>query len=287
MKLARYRVAGRTAIGVVQGDQVIDIDALDPAAPGTIRELLALGVEGRRRIADALRDRPAGHPLSSVKLLAPIPDAQKYMAIGMNYHDHAEEARKGGMKVPEHQLWFNKQVSCINGPYDPIWKPRVSDKLDYEAELGVVIGKRCRYVSVEDAPKVVGGYFVANDVTARDWQFKSPTFTLGKSFDSHGPIGPWITTADEVADPHDLLMQLWVNGELRQKTSTGGMIYNVWQQIHELSQVMTLEPGDLIATGTCAGVGIVLGKFLQPGDVVKVEIEGLGHIENKVEPEPA
>ena len=178
-------------------------------------------------------------------------------------------------------------MTCINGPYDPIYKPRVSEKMDYEAELGVVIGKRCRYVSVEDAPSVVGGYFVANDVTARDWQFKSPTFTLGKSFDSHGPIGPWITTADEVADPHDLLMQLWVNGELRQKTSTGGMIYDIWQQIHELSQVMTLEPGDLIATGTCANVGIALGKFLQPGDVVKVEIEGLGHIENRVEAEPA
>ena len=205
----------------------------------------------------------------------------------MNYHDHAEEARKAGMTVPAHQLWFNKQVTCINGPYDPIYKPRVSEKMDYEAELGVVIGKRCRYVSVEDAPSVVGGYFVANDVTARDWQFKSPTFTLGKSFDSHGPIGPWITTADEVADPHNLVMQLWVNGELRQKTNTGGMIYDIWQQIHELSQVMTLEPGDLIATGTCANVGIALGKFLQPGDVVKVEIEGLGHIENRVEAEPA
>jgi len=178
-------------------------------------------------------------------------------------------------------------VTCINGPYDPIYKPHVSEKMDYEAELGVVIGKRCRYVSVDDAPGIVGGYFVANDVTARDWQFKSPTFTLGKSFDSHGPIGPWITTADEIADPHNLLMQLWVNGELRQETNTGSMIHNIWQQIHELSQVMTLEPGDLIATGTCANVGIALGKFLQPGDVVRVEIEGLGHIENRVEAEPA
>jgi len=287
MKLARYTLDGRSRIGVVQSEQVIDIDQLDATAPTTLRELLALGVAGRRRIAEALRDRPIGHPLAAVKLEAPIPDAQKYLAIGMNYHDHAEEARSSGVKVPEHQLWFNKQVSCINGPYDAIYKPRVSDKLDYEAELGVVIGKRCRYVSVEDAPGVVGGYFVANDVTARDWQLKSPTFTLGKSFDSHGPIGPWITTADEVPDPHRLLMRLWVNGEARQKTSTGGMIHDVWQQIHELSQVMTLEPGDLIATGTCANVGIALGKFLQPGDVVRVEIEGLGHIENRVEAEPA
>lgn len=286
MKLARYSHDARIKIGVVQNDQVYDIDQLDPQAPKTIRELLAGGPAGRAQIATALAANPVGIPLSMVKLLAPVPDAQKYMAIGMNYHDHAEEARKGGVAIPQHQLWFNKQVSCINGPYDPIYKPRVSEKMDYEAELGVVIGKRCRYVSLEDAPSVVGGYFVANDVTARDWQFKSPTFTLGKSFDSHGPIGPWVTTPDEVADPHALLMQLWVNGELRQKTSTGGMIYNIWQQIHELSQVMTLEPGDLIATGTCAGVGIVQGKFLQPGDVVKVDIEGLGHIENRVELEP-
>jgi 2-keto-4-pentenoate hydratase/2-oxohepta-3-ene-1,7-dioic acid hydratase in catechol pathway len=286
MKIARYTVDGHTTIGVVNANQVFDIDRLDASAPKSIRELLALGAAGLQGIEQAMRAPPAGRPLESVRLEAPIPDAQKYMAIGMNYHDHAEEARKGGITVPPHQLWFNKQVSCINGPYDPIYKPRVSEKMDYEAELGVVIGKRCRYVSIEDAPSVVGGYFVANDVTARDWQFKSPTFTLGKSFDSHGPIGPWITTADEVADPHKLLMQLWVNGELLQKTSTGGMIYNIWQQINELSQVMTLEPGDLIATGTCAGVGIVRGRFLQPGDVVRVEIEGLGHIENRVDTEP-
>lgn len=286
MKLARYTIDGRTTIGAVLHDRVIDIAALDPAAPNTIRGLLAVGSAGRERIARALQADPKGTPLANVRLEAPIPDAQKYLAIGMNYHDHAEEAAKAGVPVPKHQLWFNKQVSCITGPYDAIYKPRVSEKMDYEAEMGVVIGKRCRYVSVEDARSVVGGYFVANDVTARDWQFKSPTFTLGKSFDSHGPIGPWITTDDEIDDPHALLMQLWVNGELRQKASTGGMIYDIWQQIHELSQVMTLEPGDLIATGTCANVGIALGKFLLPGDVVRVEIEKLGYIENRVEAEP-
>jgi len=285
MKLARFTVNGHTTIGAVLGDQVVEIAKLDPSAPTTIRELLAAGVAGRSRIAEALLSVPVGHPLSAVRLEAPIPDAQKYLAIGMNYHDHAEEAARAGIAVPKNQLWFNKQVSCITGPYDPIYKPRVSEKMDYEAEMGVVIGKRCRYVSEADARRVVGGYFVSNDVTARDWQFKSATFTLGKSFDSHGPIGPWITTDDEIADPHDLQMTLWVNGEQRQTTSTGGMIYNIWQQIHELSQVMTLEPGDLIATGTCANVGIALGKFLQPGDVVKVAIEGLGHIENRVETE--
>jgi 2-keto-4-pentenoate hydratase/2-oxohepta-3-ene-1,7-dioic acid hydratase in catechol pathway len=286
MKLARFTIAGRTVVGLIDGDRAVPLSQLDPEAPETLRELLAKGPQEITRLNQLLAEkRPAGHALADVRLEAPIPEAQKYMAIGMNYQDHADEAAKAGITIPKNQLWFNKQVSCITGPYDPIYKPRVSEKMDYEAELGVVIGKRCRYVSLEDARSVVGGYFVANDVTARDWQFKSPTFTLGKSFDSHGPIGPWITTADEIADPHALDMKLWVNGELRQQTSTGGMIYNIWQQIHELSQVMTLEPGDLIATGTCANVGIALGKFLQPGDVVKVEIAGLGHIENAVEQE--
>jgi len=288
MKLARFTISGRTVVGIIDGDRAVPLSQLDPAAPATLRELLAQGPQEIARLAKALAEkRPAGHALADVRLEAPIPEAQKYMAIGMNYHDHAEEAAKAGITMPKNQLWFNKQVSCITGPYDPIYKPRVSDKMDYEAELGVVIGTRCRYVSLEDARSVVAGYFVLNDVTARDWQFKSPTYTLGKSFDSHGPIGPWITTADEIADPHALDMKLWVNGELRQQTSTGGMIYDIWQQIHELSQVMTLEPGDLIATGTCANVGIALGKFLQPGNVVKVEIAGLGHIENAVEQEPA
>jgi 2-keto-4-pentenoate hydratase/2-oxohepta-3-ene-1,7-dioic acid hydratase in catechol pathway len=287
MKLARYTAHGQTRIGAIKDGKVIALTDLVPDAPGGLRAVLAAGPSLRARLDQALATSTGGIALSAVRLEAPIPEAQKFMAIGMNYHDHAEEARRAGVPVPVNQLWFNKQVSCINGPFDPIYKPRVSDKMDYEAELGVVIGKRCRYVSVEDARSVVGGYFVCNDVTARDWQFKSPTFTLGKSFDSHGPIGPWITTDDEIADPHNLMMRLWVNGELRQEANTGGMIYNIWQQIHELSQVMTLEPGDLIATGTCANVGIALGKFLQPGDVVKVEIDQLGFIENPVAQEPA
>lgn len=286
MKLARYSINHHTTIGVVQGDQVHDLAQLLPDAPHSIREVLAAGAPLQARINAALRTAGAGLPLAAVRLCAPIPDAQKYLAIGMNYHDHAEEAARAGVPVPKNQLWFNKQVSCITGPFDPVYRPKVSDKMDYEAELGVVIGRRCRYVSASDAPGVVGGYFVANDLTARDWQFKSPTYTLGKSFDTHGPIGPWITTADEVPDPHALQMRLWVNGELRQQASTGGMIHSIWQQIEELSQVMTLEPGDLIATGTCANVGIALGKFLQPGDLVRVEIESLGHIENRVEAEP-
>lgn len=286
MKLARYTMNDRTVIGVIQGNQIVELARVLPSAPASIREVLAAGPDLLQQITMALPSAPVGQALAEVRLEVPIPDPQKYLAIGMNYQDHAEEAARAGIAIPKTQLWFNKQVSCITGPYNTVYKPRVTDKMDYEAEMGVVIGKRCRYVSEADARSVVGGYFVANDLTARDWQFASPTFTLGKSFDTHGPIGPWITTDDEIADPHDLQMRLWVNGELRQNQNTGKMIYNIWQQIHHLSQVMTLEPGDLIATGTCANVGIALGKFLQPGDVVRVEIDQLGHIENRVIEEP-
>ncbi|WP_321926440.1 fumarylacetoacetate hydrolase family protein [Burkholderia sp. BCC1998] len=286
MKLARYTYLGQTMIGVVRDQQVFDLGPFLPPVLTTIRELLSAGAPLLAEIEKAVGTSSNGTPLEDVRLECPVPDAQKYLAIGMNYHDHAEEAARAGVPMPKSQVWFNKQVTCLTGPFDPIFKPRVSDKMDYEAELGVVIGRRCRYVSIEEARNVVGGYFVSNDVSARDWQLKSPTFTLGKSFDSHGPIGPWITTADEVPNPHALEMKLWVNGELRQQTNTGKMIYNIWEQIHELSQVMTLEPGDLIATGTCANVGIALGKFLQPGDVVRVDIQQLGHIENMVADEP-
>ncbi len=288
MKLARYTVNGATQIGVVLGDQVIPMTNVLPGAPASIKEIITLGTPWLAKIAEGLKSVKGGIALTSVVLEAPIPDPQKYMAIGMNYKDHVEEARKAGMKIPETQVWFNKQVSCITGPYHDVHKPKVSDRMDYEAEMGVVIGKRCRHVSYEDALSVIGGYCVTNDVTARDWQLASPTFTLGKSFDTHGPIGPWIVTPDEIPDPHALEMRMYVNGEQRQKAITGDMVYNIFQQIEHLSKVMTLEPGDLIATGTCAGVGIALSppKFIQVGDVMRVEIEGLGYIENRVIAEP-
>jgi 2-keto-4-pentenoate hydratase/2-oxohepta-3-ene-1,7-dioic acid hydratase in catechol pathway len=286
LKLIRYTHGARTSIGVVDDGHAVELGSLLPNAPGSLKDVLAGGANLQQRIQAALPKSTARVPLSAVRLEAPLPDPQKYLAIGMNYTDHADEARRAGITIPKTQLWFNKQVSCIVGPYDDVQHPRASGQVDYEAELGVVIGTRCRHVSEADAASVVGGYFVANDVTARDWQFASPTYTLGKSFDTHGPIGPWIVTPDEVPDPHNLEMRLTVNGELRQKQNTGIMIYNIWQQIAHLSTVMTLMPGDLIATGTCAGVGIALGKFLQPGDVVRVEIDGIGHIENRIVQEP-
>jgi len=283
MKLVTFQVGTTAGLGKVVGDQVIPLATALPELPASMARLLAAGPEALAQVA-TLQPNNNSLALDQLHLLAAVTDPQKYLAIGMNYRAHAAEAERNGVLIPTSQLWFNKQVSCLNGPYDPIDLPKVSTKLDYEAELGVVIGKRCRHVSVEDAPSVVAGYLIANDVSVRDWQMRSPTFTLGKSFDTHGPIGPWLVTADEVQDPHALMMRAYVNGEKRQETSTGDMIYNIWEQIAYLSTVMTLEPGDILATGTPAGVGVGFTpkRFLTVGDVVRVEIDGLGYIENTV-----
>jgi 2-keto-4-pentenoate hydratase/2-oxohepta-3-ene-1,7-dioic acid hydratase in catechol pathway len=278
MKLGRFTEAGKTRIGKVVDGAVVDLSGT--AGVGhSMRQLLTELPELRAALEAAIS--PAV-PLESVKLEAPVGDPQKFLAIGMNYKAHAEEARAAGIPIPTSQLWFNKQVSCLNGPYDPIELPKVVEKLDYEIELGVVIGRKCRRVKAADARSVIAGYLVANDVSARDWQLRSPTFTLGKSFDTHGPIGPWLTTDDEIADPLALEMVLTVNGRERQRMTTGDMIYNIYDQIEYLSTVMTLEPGDILATGTPAGVGAASGQFLKPGDVVRAEIESLGYIENRV-----
>jgi 2-keto-4-pentenoate hydratase/2-oxohepta-3-ene-1,7-dioic acid hydratase in catechol pathway len=278
MKLARFRVGhGPTLLGRVDGDRVVEVGSV---AGDSLRAILPRLAELRPALESA--DCPS-HALADVALEAPIDDPQKYLAIGLNYKAHAEEARAAGIPIPTNQLWFNKQVSSITGPYDDIVMPIVSEQLDYEIELAVVIGTRCRNVSVENARSVVAGYLVANDVSVRDWlQKRSPTFTLGKSFDTHGPIGPWLTTDDEIADPLALRMRLTVNGEERQNWSTDDMIYDVWEQIAELTTVMTLMPGDIIATGTPAGIGAPTGNWLKVGDVVRAEIEGLGAIENTV-----
>ncbi|GAA3880706.1 fumarylacetoacetate hydrolase family protein [Leifsonia kafniensis] len=280
MKIARYHVGdGPTRLGRVDDDRITDISDL-PGVGTSLRAILPEldSLEGVILAADG-----PSLPLDSVVLEAPIDDPQKYLGIGMNYAEHAEEARAAGIPIPTSQLWFNKQVSCINAPFGEIAKPRVSDALDYEIELGVVIGQKCKHVSVEDARSVIAGYLVANDVSVRDWLQKlSPTFTLGKSFDTHGPIGPWLTTDDEIADPLDLRMRLTVNGEVRQDWSTDDMIYNIYEQIAYLSQVMTLMPGDILATGTPSGIGAPTGNFLRVGDVVRAEIDGLGAIENRV-----
>jgi 2-keto-4-pentenoate hydratase/2-oxohepta-3-ene-1,7-dioic acid hydratase in catechol pathway len=289
MKLVTFSCRGHHSIGKVVDQLVLDLPASDPALPGTLRALLAGGPRLMERVRALQASQAVSYPLADVRLEAPIPEPGKYLAIGMNYHAHAEEARRAGVAVPDSQVWFNKQISCINGPYDPVHLPRVSEQLDYEAELGVVIGRRCRHVKPEDALDVVAGYLVCNDVSVRDWQRRTATMTLGKSFNTTGPIGPWLVTADEIRDPQDLHIRLWVNGELRQEVNTRDMIHAVREQIAYLSTVMTLEPGDLLATGTPAGVGAARTPpaFLRVGDTVRVAIDGIGHIENPVIAEPA
>lgn len=288
MKLATYTYRSVTSLGRVEGDRVVDLSAALPPGCSTMLDCLRAG---RALLEELETVRPVDGralPLSEVRLEAPLANPSKFLAIGLNYQDHLQEVLARGGKAPESQLWFNKQVSCITGPFDPVHKPGVSDRLDYEGELGVVIGKRCRHVKAENALDVIAGYVVMNDVTARDWQRKSPTWTLGKSFDTHGPFGPWIVTPRDIPDPQALTLRLWVNGELRQQISTAKMVYTVAEQIAYLSTVMTLEPGDLLATGTGSGAGWGMDppRFLVPGDVVRVEIDGIGYIENRVTDEP-
>ncbi|HMO46455.1 MAG TPA: fumarylacetoacetate hydrolase family protein [Rubrivivax sp.] len=288
MKLVTFSVRGRRSIGKVAGAQVIDLAASDAALPSTMLELLQAGPAAMERVRALEAAGAVTWPLADVRLEAPVPNPSKFLAIGMNYKKHVQEAIELGVKVPDSQVWFNKQVSCVNGPFDPVQLPFASTQLDYEAELGVVIGRRCRHVSVQDAPSVVAGYTIVNDVSARDWQMRSPTMTLGKSFNTHGPFGPWLVTPDEIGDPHGLRLRTLVNGEVRQDDNTRDMIYNVWEQIAYLSTVMTLEPGDVLATGTPSGVAVAMKppRFVQVGDVMRVEIERIGHIEALVVAEP-
>jgi 2-keto-4-pentenoate hydratase/2-oxohepta-3-ene-1,7-dioic acid hydratase in catechol pathway len=246
-------------------------------------------IEGGGAALDAIRAAVAKasphYRGEDVRLLAPLRPG-KYLAIGMNYAKHNAEMGRDG--PPPFQYWFNKQTTCINDPFGDI-DPGVSRRLDYEVELGVVIGRTAKGVKVEDALSHVFGYVVANDVSARDWQKHTPTFTMGKSFDTHGPIGPWIVTADEIPDPQALGLRSFVNGEKRQDSNTSNMSHSVAAQIEYLSTAFTLEPGDLISTGTPAGVAVAMKppRWLVPGDVVRVEIEGVGAIENRVIAEPA
>ena len=281
MRFIRFD-ADHPRIGAVKDDGVVDL--IKAGCPWmTIRDIAAAGEVALSELKTLVYQATPTLRLADVKLLAPIERPGKYLAIGMNYAKHVEEADKQGVVRSKYQTWFNKQTTCLSGPYDDV-DPGVTEKLDYEVELGAVIGKPAKWVSEADAKNHVFGYFVANDVSARDWQFHTPTFTMGKSFDTHGPIGPWIVTADELSDPHALRLRSWVNGELRQDNTTANMIHSLWAQIAYLSAAFTLETGDLIATGTPEGVGVAMEppRFLQLGDVVRCEVEGIGAIQNRV-----
>lgn len=282
MKLLRYEEQGVAKLGALREDHVIKLDRLSQAYP-TMLSLVAAGELGLNQVRAALSSTTEMLPLEGLKLLAPIERPGKFLAIGMNFKKHVEEAKRLGIAIPEKQFWFNKQTSCIAGPFDPI-EPGATEALDYEVELIAIIGTPAKSVSAQDALSHIYGYMVGNDVSARDWQRHSPTFTIGKSFDTHGPIGPWIVTADEVADPQALSLRCLVNGELRQNSDTSQMVHDIAHQIEYLSTAFTLDAGDLIATGTPEGVGVgmIPPRFLQPGDVVRCEIDGIGSIENIV-----
>jgi 2-keto-4-pentenoate hydratase/2-oxohepta-3-ene-1,7-dioic acid hydratase in catechol pathway len=273
VKLVRYRHSNGDHVGVLQGEQVTPVDLLDVVS----------GLADPIGLASAASGDPL--PLCEVALLNPLPTPRIVFAVGLNYADHAAE---GGQEVPDFPVVFNKQVNCVTGPFDPIHYPRATTMLDYEGELAFVVGRRCRHVPEGRGLDYIGGYTVMNDVTTRDWQFRSPTWTLGKSFDTHGPLGPCVVTADEIGDPHRLEIRTWVNGELRQHSNTDQLIFGCGTLVEILSTVCTLEPGDVVSTGTPAGIGMAMDPsgLLQVGDVVRIEIEGIGAIENPVIAEP-
>jgi len=287
MKLATFSDDEGLRIGRVDGDRVLDLAKAAPDLPRSMMAFLGLGRQAMARVA-ALPTAEDAVSLDRVRLHAPIPQPPKFLAIGLNFHSHVAEA-KDVMAPAQAQVWFNKQVTCVSGPRDPILLPAASSRLDYEGELGFVIGSECHKVGPDEARAAIAGYVVVNDVSVRDWQIASPTMTLGKSYPSHGPFGPWLTTADAVADPQNLRIRTWVNGELRQDASTRDMVHSCIEQVVHLSERCRLLPGDVIATGTPAGVGALMDprRFLVAGDIVRVEVEGLGCLEQRVVAEPA
>ncbi len=279
MRLATFTHRGHTRVGVVHDDSILDLAQADPSLPREMSELLAAGQPAMARARALAAGAGPRIALDAARLEAPVPRPRKFLAIGLNYADHIAETGRG---APDFPVFFNKQTTCVTGPYDPIVRPRVSTTLDYEGELGFVIGKRCRHVPRDQAHQMIAGYLVVDDVSVRDWQLRAPTLTLGKSFDTHGPIGPWIVTPDEVGDPHALELRTWVNGDLRQHSNTRNLIFDCFAMVETLSTVFTLEPGDIISTGTPSGVGMPTQNWLVPGDVVRIEIERIGSIENEV-----
>jgi 2-keto-4-pentenoate hydratase/2-oxohepta-3-ene-1,7-dioic acid hydratase in catechol pathway len=284
MRLCRFSDGGEARLGLVDEERVIDLSAASDLPPEPASALVAAGgVEGVAAIAAKAGD---GRPLAEVRLLSPA-QPRKYLAIALNYADHIAES---GMEAPKVPMFFNKQSSCVVGPDAAVHMPKVSDKLDYEGELAVVVGKRCRHVPVERAEEAIAGYTIANDVSVRDWQMRAMTMTIGKSFDTHGPLGPWLVTPDELGDPQRLGIRTFVNDEQRQDGNTSEMVFGCFEQLSHLSEAFTLEPGDVIATGTPAGVGSAYQPFpeglLKVGDTVRIEIEGIGELRNTVIAEP-
>ena len=284
MKIAMFRHEDSDRLGIVDGNEVVDVLSGTSGLSKELFDWIPNGKPAWRFLESLAQEDKPRFPLTEVTLLPPVRRPGKFLAIGGNYRTHLREIAHLNIPIGDHQIWFNKQTSCIAGPFDDLRMPAVSETLDYEIELAVVIGKICSNVNAKDANQYIAGYMVANDATIRAWQSRTQTITLSKSFNTLGPTGPWLVTADEVTDPQALWMKTWVNDELRQDGNTSDMRFKIAEQIEELSTAMTLLPGDILATGTPAGVGFARTppQYLSRGDVVTMEIQGLGQISNRV-----
>jgi acylpyruvate hydrolase len=287
MKLVSYGPKGREKPGVLVGDEVIDLTAADPSMPATVSGILADGRLGDvERIAAEAGSVPATtkHPVKHVRLGPPVTDPSKIICLGLNYEDHADEQDR---EVPKSPLLFGKGPNVLAGNEDPMPYPRLVEQLDFEIELAFVIGERARHVEVEEAMQYVAGYGVFMDITARDFQRRERQWLRAKSVDGSGPFGPYLVTRDEVPDPHALDISIDVNGETMQSSNTGRMFFKIDYLVHYLSQTMTLEPGDIVATGTPSGVGVFRHppRFLKPGDELIGKIDRLGMLRYTIAPQ--
>jgi 2-keto-4-pentenoate hydratase/2-oxohepta-3-ene-1,7-dioic acid hydratase in catechol pathway len=283
MRLVTVRTADGPRACVERGGRYVDVRAADPSLPSSVKAILALGDEGRARVDAAAAKGGVSYDPASAVLLAPVPDPQKILCLGLNYRDHAEES---GMAIPEEPVLFSKFPSALIGPGATIELPPASTQVDYEAELVWVIGKRGRDIPRERALEYMGGYTIGHDVSARDWQLNKPgkQWLAGKTFDTFAPTGPAVVTPDEVPNPESLGIRLRLNGQSMQDSSTSQLIFHADEVISYISRIFTLEPGDLIFTGTPPGVGMARKPpvWLKEGDVVEVEIDGLGVLKNPV-----
>jgi len=269
----------------VLGEEVADLRKADPNLPLNPVDILGGGAALLSAVEKAGKAAPRLR-LRDVRLRAPVGRPGKILGIGLNYRDHAKET---GREPPTTQMWFNKQTTSLHDPFANVLMPAVSTALDYEVELVVVIAKRGRHVPRSRAHEIIGGYMTGCDYSVRDWQRATQTMIMGKGFDTHAPVGPWITTPDEAGDVSSMKLKCWVNGELRQDGTAGDMIFNIAEQIEHLTKAFPLEPGDLLFTGTPAGVGAGFNppKFVKVGDKVRVEVDRLGAIEATIEQEVA
>jgi 2-keto-4-pentenoate hydratase/2-oxohepta-3-ene-1,7-dioic acid hydratase in catechol pathway len=286
LRLVQYTVQGESRLGVVIADRIVDVRKVaDSAGQDTeaFTSTLALLEAGDKALAfvRSLRGDSSAVPLSGVRLECPVV-SRKIVAVGLNYKDHAIEA---GLKIPTAPLCFAKFTSSLSGPFDPIQLPAEDSQVDFEGELGVIIGRKARRVAESDAMAYIAGYVVFNDVSARKWQFDDGQWTRGKSCDTFAPIGPFLVTADEILDPGALRITTRLNGDIMQDSNTNQLIFNIPKIVSYFSHSFTLDPADLIATGTPAGVGFSRKPpvYLNDGDVVEVEIERIGRISNRVQ----